>query len=272
MAHQAMIMLMPQVEPDPAHPSFTILAFIFFSTLCSYSFHWYLTPDLDLPSSRTQWLKNHRSTHTVLLVISFLGVGFYGMMLIEHWKWLLLVGFITFLYTAPKIPHPWFRALRKVALGKTLFLAFVWTYVTTTLPLQLSDVEWDYGHNLFAFSRFFLIYAICILFDYRDRDYDKSIGIRSLITWMNETGITLLFLGSIALFAVFSIMTILHYGYITIVAAIILLPGIITCGLYNYATRKTSDILYYFVLDGLMALSSFITLIIWLLLKYSNRL
>lgn len=264
MAYQSGLMLLNKP------PGFSIIAFIFFSTLCSYSFHWYLTPNLDLPSSRLHWLQRHRYIHIVLFLTSVLGVGFYGLLLIAHWKWLMLVAFITFLYTAPKIPHPWFRALRKVALGKTIFLAFVWTYVTTTLPVQLSEVPWGYGDSLFACSRFFLIYAICILFDYRDREYDKSIGIRSLITSMNDRGITILFYGSIILFAAFTSMTARYYNYPLSVTAILLLPGVITVGLYRYAIKNTSDILYYFVLDGLMALSSLIIVVWWVLTECFN--
>jgi 4-hydroxybenzoate polyprenyltransferase len=264
MAYQASIMILFRI------PDFAIIAFIFFSTLCSYSFHWFLTPNLDLPSSRLHWLKSHRSVHTILFVISFLGVGFYGLLLIEHWKWLMMVGFITFLYTAPKIPHPLFRALRKVALGKTVFLAFVWTYVTTMLPLQLNDHPWVYGEDLFACSRFFLIYAICILFDYRDREYDKSIGIRSLITFLNDRGITILFYASLLLFGVFTCMAAIQHHYPSTFTAIMLAPGIITAGLYRYALRNTSDILFYFVLDGLMALSSLMIVIIWVAVEYFN--
>src|SRR5688572_24362296 len=108
MAYQACVLLL-FIRPD-----FSVIAFIFFSTLSSYSFHWYLTPDIDLPSSRLYWLKRHRTTHIILFLTSLLGVGFYGMLLVEHWRWLLLAAFITFLYTAPKIPHPWLRSLRKV--------------------------------------------------------------------------------------------------------------------------------------------------------------
>lgn len=264
MAYQACVLLLY------TRPDFTILAFVFFSTLCSYSFHWYLTPDIDLPSSRLYWLKHHRSTHIVLFLTSLMGVGFYGLLLVDHWRWLFLAASITFLYTAPKIPHPWLRALRKVALGKTVFLALVWTYVTTTLPVQLNGSSWEYGHHLFACSRFFLIYAICILFDYRDREYDKTIGIRSLITWLNEKGITILFYGSIVLFFVFTVMAAYYNSYPVTLAIILLIPGLITAGLYRYATRNISDMLYYFTLDGLMALSALLTLIIELLKEWFN--
>ena len=89
-------------------------------------------------------------------------------------------------FSADQICEFYFRVLRKVALGKTIFLAFVWMYVTTILPAIISDSEWNTSYVLFVVSRFFQIYAICILFDWRDREDDKADGIRSLITYLNE--------------------------------------------------------------------------------------
>lgn len=242
-------------------PNTDFLFFVLFSTTCSYSFHWYLTPDSETyHSPRLSWLNNNRNTHLALFFIGFAGAAIYGIFLIQHWIWLVMAAIITFLYSAPKIPHPWFRALRKVALGKTIFLALVWMYITTILPVEISDMPWKIDYSFFAAGRFFLIYSICILFDYRDREYDKSIGIRSLITWLSEKAITYLFTLSIVLFVIFTLLLLL-YGYTYLSVFILLVPGIITAILYRRATKNFSDMLYYFVLDGLMALSSFITLI-----------
>ena len=251
-----------------ANPDIPFVLFVFFATITSYSFHWYLTPVLNTaPIAREKWLLAHRNIHAALFIIGIAGAGITGFFLLDHWQWLLLSAFITFLYSAPKIPHPYFRMLRKIALGKTIFLALVWMYVTTMLPLLISEQPWKTSFTLFSISRFFLIYAICILFDYRDRDYDKTIGIRSLITWLSEKGITLLFYGSLILFAASAIWMI-HYGFSLLVIVLLLVPGIITALLFRHAKRNFSDILYYFILDGLMALSAFLTSL--LLLKHSK--
>lgn len=242
-------------------PASYFISFVFFATICSYSFHWWLTPtDIEITSSRTQWLSRYKKVHFALFFIGLAGVIVSGLFLLQHWYWLLLSAFITFLYSAPKIPSPYFKALRKVALAKTIFLAFVWMYVTTILPLLISDQPWRMDFTLFAAGRFFLIYAICILFDYRDREYDKSIGIRSLITWLSDKNITLLFIISLLLFAIFT-GWLIQYGYSYAAIILLLIPGVITAVLYPYAKRNFSDMLYYFVLDGLMALSSLMSLL-----------
>jgi 4-hydroxybenzoate polyprenyltransferase len=241
-------------------PDTDFLWFVFFSTICSYSFHWYLSSQTVLVSHRVTWQQRNHHFHLILFIIGLLGAGYFFILISEHWPWLFLSAFITFLYSAPKIPHKHFRILKKIALGKTVFLAMVWTYVTTMLPVLITDSEWRIDFSLFTASRFFLIYAICILFDYRDRKDDKASGIRSLITYMDENGIRNLFVLSILLFTI-ATLSMLFYGYGLVTVIILLVPGIITGALYNYAKKNLSDVFYYFILDGLMALSALLMLV-----------
>jgi|SRR5688572_15956831 len=244
-------------------PDIYFTCFVFFATLCSYSFHWYLTPPDANSSDRMLWLTRNRNVHGVFFFIGIFGAGAAALFLMEFWKSILLAVLITFLYSAPKLPYPYFKSLRTVALGKTIFLAFVWTYVTTILPLIMSDRDWQIAFTLFAASRFFFIYAICILFDYRDREYDRSHGIRSLITWLSEKGITYLFIASLLAFAFFT-MAMTQYGLSFRIFLNLLAPAAITAALYSYAQKHFSDFLYYFILDGLMATSALSSLIIGL--------
>jgi hypothetical protein len=239
---------------------FYFMSFVFFSTICSYSFHWYLSSPSVLSSPRIEWQLRNQRLHLIFFIAGLVGSVIFFLYLRQHWFWLLVSAVITFLYTAPKIPHRYFRALRKIALGKTVFLAFVWMYVTTILPVMISDNDRPVGFGLFIISRFFLIYAICILFDYRDRGDDKIKGIRSLITWLDERGIRNLFVFSLLVFAMATI-GLLWYSYSTLAVFILFVPGIITALLYNYARKNFADILYYFVLDGLMALSALLMLV-----------
>lgn len=247
--------LLLHMPPDPY-----FIGFVFFSTICSYSFHWYLSAPSVLSSPRIKWQYRYHNLHLVLLIIGLAGSGIFFLYLAEHWFWLSLTALITFLYSAPKIPHKYFRTLRKIALGKTIFLAGVWMYVTTILPVMINDKPWQADFSLFAISRFFLIYAICILFDYRDREDDKLNGIRSLITWLNEKGVRNLFIFSLCVFAI-STLGLLFYHHSLFSVALLLVPGVIIAMLYNHAIRNFADMLYYFVLDGLMALSALLMLV-----------
>jgi len=237
--------------------------FVFFSTICSYNFHWWLTRHAVNGTERLHWALQHKGLHLVLYFVGLLGAAASFWQLRQHWFWIAFGAFVTFLYSAPKIPQKIFIGLRRIAIGKTIFLAFVWMYVTTALPLLVAGGQWQASFTWLACSRFFLIYAICILFDYRDREDDKADGIRSMITWFNEPGINLLFILSLVLFALFTV-ALGSTGTPFAITCILLVPGIVAAALYKYAKRNFSDYLYYFVLDGLMMLSALIMIVLYI--------
>ena len=238
--------------------------FVFFSTICSYNFHWALTPHSVAPSQRLQWDKKHKSYHLLLSVAGLVGTVIFFYYFKEKWFYILPSAILTFLYSAPKIPSPVFQLLKKVAVGKTIFLALIWAYVTSLLPVLIEEDRISEKAILFFAGQFFLIYAICILFDFRDREDDKADGIRSMITYFDERGINFLFVGSVVLFIVFSLLLkITAVPWINIL--VLLIPGLLLVCLYKNAKRNFSDYLYYFILDGLMMLSG---LLLWLMNRF----
>lgn len=80
-----------------------------------------------------------------------------------------------------------------------------------------------------------------------------------MITYLNETGINILFYSSIIVY--FTTTTALYYfGFSFVLVIALLLPAIIVAGLYPHMKKNFSDYLYYFVLDGMMAFSALLTL------------
>jgi 1,4-dihydroxy-2-naphthoate octaprenyltransferase len=237
------------------------LYFIFFSTMCSYNLHWYLTPEYSTESVRVQWTHQNKDLHLLFFAAGLMGSFFFFLTLLPFIEWLALGAVLTFLYTAPKIERKPFVHLKKIAIGKTIYLAFVWMYATTILPFIISGEKWTTGFTLFAVARFFFIYAICIIFDYRDREEDKQHKIRSLITYLNEKGINRLFAFSLLVYVASTIAT-TQYGVSWLHITMLLIPGIITALIYPYAKKNFSDYLYYLFLDGLMFLPSILTLLI----------
>ncbi|MFL5808783.1 MAG: hypothetical protein ACJ749_04630 [Flavisolibacter sp.] len=233
--------------------NFDLAGFVFCGSVCSYNFHWYLTPPLEKTTEKQSWNISNKKIHLVLFIAAVIGAAVFSFLLIEHWIWLGVTAFVTFLYSAPKIPLPIFSTLRKIAIGKTIFLAFSWAHVTALLPIVIHVREIDSSHVWFVVNRFFFIYAICILFDYRDLEADRKDGIKSLITYLDERGIDRLFWGSMLIFLASSIILLKYFSLLVIVA--LLIPGIILSLLYYPSKKNFSDYLYYFILDGLMMLS-----------------
>jgi 4-hydroxybenzoate polyprenyltransferase len=236
------------------------LYFVFFGTLCSYNFHWHFTPILTGHSEKLKWSYAHKKLHLVIFILSLLGSFYYAYQLLDHWEWLIATALLTFLYSAPKLPLKPFVHLKKIAIGKTIFLAFAWTHITSILPVIYSETNWNATLEVFAVNRFFLIYPICILFDYRDRAEDVKDGIRSMITHLSEKGIDLLFWGSLVTFLISTI--ILFYTYLSLFQSLILaIPALILMVIYKKSKTSISDYLFYFTLDGLMMLSGLLFLI-----------
>ncbi len=231
--------------------------FVFFATMSSYNFHWLLTGESHDDSIRLQWTKEHKRLHWALFILCSTGaIIFLSMFTRYWWPWFVIAGLLTFLYSAPKIPSKIFRQLSEIAFAKTLFLASVWTYVTTILPMILSKTPPTVDYTWLAVGRFLFIYAICILFDLRDREQDAKEGIHSITTLMPVRGVKILFY--ICLMAY--VFTVLQLQTDYFVKILLTIPATIAGLLYNASVKSNSDYLYYFVLDGLMMLSALFTL------------
>ena len=232
-----------------------LYGFVFFGAVCSYNFHWFLTPPgLPASSYKLHWNLSNRKLHLFLSLFSLLVAAICAILLIKHWRWLGLTAVFTFLYSAPMISHPLFIRLRKIAIGKTIYLAFAWTHVTALLPLLLASGSFHAGHSWFVVNRFFFLYAICIVFDRRDRESDRKAGVKSLITWLDEKGVDRLFWFSQAVVLVSCYILHSWLSFTDLLALFI--PSLILSLLYERCKRSRSDYLYYFLLDGLMALSA----------------
>ncbi|HEU4471344.1 MAG TPA: UbiA family prenyltransferase [Flavisolibacter sp.] len=240
---------------------FGLAGFVFSGSVCSYNFHWYLTPPaLNTHSAKLAWNLSNKNLHLALFILGLCGAAFFSYLLKAEWTWMLLTALLAFLYSAPKIPHFLFAWLSRIAIAKTIYLAFAWMHVTALLPLILSNKPLEPVHYWFLLNRFFFIYAICILFDYRDVDEDRKAGIRSLITLLSEKGVHRLFLASLFIFTVSCAALLFYLHWLPVLALFI--PGLILSLLYRRARQSISDYLYYFVLDGLMMLSAPLLLLI----------
>jgi len=241
------------------YDSLNYYCFVFFATICSYNFHWYLTPGSINQSERLSWNLRRRKLQLIGCAIGLIGAGWFALPLLKHWLPVSGAVLLTFLYSAPKVPHKMFSWLSRIAVGKTIFLTFVWTYVTTVLPALIAGDNDTLEMLYLTCHRFFLIYAICILFDLRDREQDREQGIRSLITWLPDTELDKLYYGSVFLAAVFAILMAPAVPLFALFS--LLVPVTITAMVKRYVLEHNTDYVYYFFLDGLMMLSAVLHLL-----------
>ena len=87
-----------------------------------------------------QYCFTDRETMGLLFFAGLTGAALCALLLLKHWLWLGLTALFTFLYSAPMINHPYTKWLRKIAVGKTVYLALAWTHVTALLKLLVNRV------------------------------------------------------------------------------------------------------------------------------------
>ena len=237
------------------HHYLLFYGFVFCGTVCSYNTHWAFTPKLfqNPITSRNGLDEIPVQVHIVLAVAAIIGAFVFFLLLWQHWIWLAGAAVLSGLYTAPKIPFRITRWLRQFVFGKTIFLTLAWTYITATLPLLLTDVQLTTPEIIFCVNRFYLIYAICILFDLRDRQSDKEEGIKSIVTESSEPAIDRIYWGSLIVYFATALLLLFYFSIAVVLAFII--PGAILAFGYAWFKKQRSEIVYNFILDGLMIFS-----------------
>ncbi|WP_338877318.1 hypothetical protein WBJ53_33075 (plasmid) [Spirosoma sp. SC4-14] len=230
------------------------LLFIFLGTLSSYALHWYLTPTAVNQRERNQWNRRHKPTLLGIFIGSSVLLLALLSQLIPYLCYLMPLIVATFLYTAPKIDQRPFRYLRQIAILKTAYLAFVWTYVTAVLPLFVATAAWTATMSLWALNRFIFIYCLCFWFDYRDRDDDRHSRWLTLVSMMTHQRALYMFYGLAGCFTVSLVMLyLLGMTFRSIMG--IGTPMLLLAGSVQSIPNWISDYWYYAYLDGLLILS-----------------
>ncbi|HSF46042.1 MAG TPA: hypothetical protein VLA58_08520 [Chitinophagaceae bacterium] len=235
------------------------LWFVFFSTLLSYSFHSIINTVYNDVSPRHQWnLKNRKWLLLILFISGIATLWIFRQNYLDNILPFVAGGILTFAYSAPNLPGKFFELLRRIAFGKTFFLAFMWAYATTMLPVLAYDPNAN-PISAFLGSRFYLVYAICILFDLRDRKEDREKGIRALPTMVGDPAVKAFYFASLLIAAFFSFME--TWPALTVTSIILLIPVVIGVFLFRLTKFRDSEMMYYVYLDGLMMLSAILHVI-----------
>lgn len=240
------------------------IPFVFFAAMASYSLHWYLTPNAEILSARALWSINHKMFLIIQFILSAAGVIIFFIPLMQFYAILIPIAAVTFLYSAPKINSAPFIWLRGKYMAKTLSLTLVWLGVTTILPLIAGGVEWSADELLFTVNRLMIVLPVCILFDVRDRAEDIAEGIINITTYMSERAASSIIITCCIISAAAGV----GFAYYSNVFNGILLsvPTLLLAVSYKRSLHikdaYLSDLWFYVYLDGLMALSSLLSLVI----------
>lgn len=232
-------------SPDPS-----LLLFVCFASLATYFFHGIVNTVYPPESLQHAWNRQHKGLIMLAMILSLAATVYAGWPFRNQPLPFLAVALAAFLYTAPNLPWKIFRGLQSIAIGKTVYLAAVWTIVTTVLPMWLSQGKapetfwWFLGH------RFFLVLAICILFDRRDLVPDLEKGIKSMATMTPANTLRFVFYASLVLAGTMAL------GIDNSLINPFLVPVLLLLPQFGNINRQMHEAYYSIFLDGMMAFTA----------------
>lgn len=228
-------------------------ALSFFATLFIYNLQRiFYSPQKDnsLLSIRRKWIFENQFSIKLLCAIGFLGVAitffFNDYKIIFYLSPLLILSIAYFLPFIKLRQNPWF---------KLLTLGIVWTTVTAIVPAILYNIDlFSTNFILHFFVRLTFIIAICIPFDIRDIEIDKTENIFTVSQKFgeNETRwIAFLFM----ILNIFLIIAEFQVGLLSEKIFIaLLISAIINSVLVYMSSSKRSEYFYVVLIDGTMIL------------------
>ncbi len=149
-------------------------ALTFFATLGFYSYsRFYQGATLGTNESKVTRWQSGKSKLLVAVIFVCTAISSY-IAFSFHIKSLVILGFaaiISLVYPLPYILGRW-QGIRHIAGLKLFIIALIWTLVTFVVPAIQSDLSWDRQTLILGAQRFFIITAITIPFDVRDKEID----------------------------------------------------------------------------------------------------
>jgi 4-hydroxybenzoate polyprenyltransferase len=236
-------------------PDSNILAFVFFSTICSYNFYWLLSKFYFSKSVLSvAFVKTHFSFIFIFLV-GAVGTIYFFFFLQNIFLFVAIGLVLTLLYSLPLWPFNLAKKVRNVGYLKTVLLAFTWAFVTTILPSSTLIDTNVVAVLLLLLVRFTFMLLLCILFDMRDVSIDKVHGLHSLVTDISKKGVVNLLLMSLVIFMISAFVFCFQFSNLNQAIAF-LFTAIIFWFIYKLSLKPKGYIFYYFLVDGLMLLSA----------------
>jgi 4-hydroxybenzoate polyprenyltransferase len=238
---------------------FSFYVFVFGATLTQYNMHYYVKTTANIGSHRLAWSSSHRNIHLALIGLGIAMIIFSLFYFhLTHFRFLILLGLIAFLYSVPSLPFKNKKRIKDFGLLKITTLSLLWTLVTVWFPIVENDVPVVTFQFIF-FRRLLFIFILCLLFDIRDIPTDTGSNIRTLPVILGSKRAFYLAWVLLALFALLSIIQYFRDHNISILI-VMLLSGVATAIVINGSRRRTGDVYYLAVVDGMMLLQALLVI------------
>lgn len=240
----------------------TLIAFVFFATLLSYNLHFSFAATKSTSSEQLQWFREAKNATVLLNVLSIIATLWFWWKIRSINTHIVLAILFNAAYTAPLLLKNPIKLPSILTFIKSYFIGFVWAYATVVLPLSFFNVEPNVNEVFLFISRLLLVALATMIFDYRDRLRDFEMGVHTPANIMNEQQFQLFFIINVVLYS-FSVVF-LAIRFHTYFHLLQLIPGVGAIYLLRISKRQSSDYFYLGWVDGLLILSSLLSLFLLL--------
>jgi hypothetical protein len=240
----------------------TLIAFVFFATLLSYNLHFSFAATKSTSSEQLQWFRQAKSATVLLNILSLIATLWFWWKIRSINIHIVLAILFNAAYTAPLLLKKPIKLPSILTFIKSYFIGFVWAYATVVLPLAFFEVEPNINEVFLFISRLLLVALATMIFDYRDRLRDFEMGVHTPANIMNEQQFQIFFITNVVLYS-FSVIF-LAIRFHTYLHLLQLIPGVVAIYLLRISKRQNSDYFYLGWVDGLLILSSLLSLFLLL--------
>ena len=238
--------------------SLITLAFVFFSTVCSYNFYW-LASKFYFTNDKNNFLKNNL-TYISLLFIGAVGALYFFVNSNLSFTSVLISIMLTLLYSMPLWPFEFSKKMQNIGFVKTILLAFTWAFVTVILPAE-SEIVISLPTLILFSNRFLFMLMLCIIFDTRDVNIDKINGLQSLVSKLDLNKIKIIFFVILTFYLLTSVLFFYTTNSLIQVMQSILITSVLLMA-FKKSLKPQNYFFYYFFIDGLMLVSLITNLIL----------
>lgn len=225
------------------------ISFTFFSTMVFYGFPSLLFPKEAFSanqSERHKWIIENRKALVALSILAFVAVAINIFFFpVKFILWMTPNAIVAFAYFFPQ------TRLRSITGLKAAIVAFVWTMVTYVYPFLLDPLQSGGNWNGVA-ERFFYMLPLCIIFNVRDVEADRTAGVRTIPVVYGVRATIMICLFSLFLF---SALAISDRGFSLETIALII-SAIASGILILKASENRNDYFYSFWIDGMILLQA----------------
>jgi hypothetical protein len=240
----------------------TLIAFVFFATLLSYNLHFSFAATKSTSSEQLQWFREAKNATIILNVLSLTATLWFWWKIRSINTHIVLAIVFNAAYTAPLLLKNPIKLPSILTFIKSYFIGFVWAYATVVLPLAFFEVKPNVNEVFLFISRLLLVALATMIFDYRDRLRDFEMGVHTPANIMNEQQFQVFFIINVFLYS-FSVIF-LAFRFETYLHLLQLIPGVVAIYLLRISKKQNSDYFYLGWVDGLLILSSLLSLFLLL--------